>query len=67
MRELRIQVQGYIGPERSFVTIAEAWAAFPPGEFPGCARKARAWLVPGCAAEVYGAHADHVLIVEAGQ
>ena len=66
MRELRIKVPGYVGPEVAFTTIAEAWAAFPPAEYPDCARKARAWLVPGIEKEL-GHDEQHALVVEAGE
>lgn len=66
MRELRIQVPGYVGPEVAFTTQADAWAAFPPGEFPAVARQARAWLVPGLPAEYGTPDLPHVLVVEAG-
>jgi hypothetical protein len=67
-RELRVTVPGYVGPEREFLTIAEAWEAFPPNEPQNraVASKARAWLVPGIETELGHEEEKHVLVVEAG-
>lgn len=63
-RELVVVAPGYTGPQVEFLTIADAWAAFPPAKYRDVATKARAWLTPGVPGEVYGKpEAVHVLVV----